>query len=543
MKPLPAPDAEYDVIVVGSGAAGLSTAVIADELGLNTIVLEKSELLGGGTCYSYGLIWAGANHVAADAGYDDPREDVEQYLRFLAGGQADEERLRAFLEGVPSALDVLRRCGLPLSVVRGLTDHHYDHAPGSTAEGRTLETSLIRGSALKEWQHKVVTPPVASYRLTAEELVSRGGMNAAVKASSERRREEEDVRGLGVGLICQLLTLLLRRRVPVHTRAAAERLMLTAGRVEGVELTDGRLLRARRGVVLATGGYDSHAQLVKRFEGLPDSRSMFPRSLTGDGLVMATEVGAATAVVHQSQQLFLGFDVPLADGEETAFQLAGIVELCSPHTMVVNASGRRFANEAFFQDVAPLLRHFDGQRRTYANLPCYLIFDSQYARRFSFAGRPITAPIPDWVSSATTLDELATTLRIDTKGLRTTVARLNSFAEQGLDRDFGRGRERWRLGKADAAQPLRLGTIEVPPFYGLKLHPSVVSSAGLDVDAAARVRHVRGHVIDGLFAVGNAAVHSEFGMGYQAGLTLASGMCFGYLAVGHMVRSEGNGQQ
>lgn len=543
MKPFPALDMEYDVIVVGSGAAGLATAVIADELGLNTIVLEKSELLGGGTCYSYGLIWAGANHVAADAGYDDPREHVEQYLRFLAGGQADEKRLRALLEGTPSALDLLRRCGLPLSVVRGLTDHHYDHAPGSTAEGRTLETSLIRGADLGKWQHKVVTPPVAAYRLTAEELVSRGGMNAAGEASRARLREEEDVRGLGVGLICQLLMLLIRRRVPVHTGAAVERLMTMAGRVEGVGLTDGRLLRARRGVVLATGGYDSNAQLAKRFEGLPNARSMFPRSLTGDGFVMATEVGASTAVVHHNQQLFLGFDIPLGDGEETAFQLAGIVELCSPHTMVVNASGRRFANEAFFQDVAPLLRHFDGQRRTYANLPCYLIFDSQYARRFSFAGRPVGAPIPEWVRSTTTLEDLATTLSVDAEGLRETATRMNSFAEQGLDHDFGRGREMWRLGKADAAHPSRLGTIEVPPFYGLELHPSVVSSAGLDVDAAARVRHVRGHVIDGLFAVGNAAVHSEFGMGYQAGLTLASGMCFGYLAVAQMARSEGNEQR
>jgi 3-oxosteroid 1-dehydrogenase len=182
----------------------------------------------------------------------------------------------------------------------------------------------------------------------------------------------------------------------------------------------------------------------------------------------------------------------------------------------------------------PQLRLFDPARHEYPNLPAYLIFDAQYPKKYSIANRPAGSAVPPSVPCAGNLPELAAQLGIDRDQLGKTVRRFNGFAKAGADADFQRGESQWKLAAAAGANG-SLGTIEEPPFYGIELQPAGGSSVGLLTDSRGRVIHQRRHPIPGLYAVGNVAAATEHGVGYQAGLSLASAMTFSYLAIRHII--------
>jgi len=300
--------------------------------------------------------------------------------------------------------------------------------------------------------------------------------------------------------------------------------------------------------VLATGGYDSNERLAEHLEGLPGWRSQFPETVAGDHLAMAGEIGAAARTIQNNLAIFLGFHVPKTKPDDNVlFRQASICELLCPHTIVVNADGRRFGDEGYFQEFAIRLREYDLVRRRHSNLPCFLIFDQQYADGFSFAYRRVGAPVPEWVARGESIEQLAGALSIEPRNLAATVERFNQFARTGKDQDFGPGKSKWSQGDTRVWKPTRadetylnprLGTIRIPPFYGIELHPSAFVSHGLVADRHAQVMHQRAKPIDGLYAVGNAAAHTEYGVGYQAGYSLSSAMTFGYIAARHMARME-----
>ena len=183
-------------------------------------------------------------------------------------------------------------------------------------------------------------------------------------------------------------------------------------------------------------------------------------------------------------------------------------------------------------------------RHEYPNLPAFLIFDSQYLKKFSFANQPVGSAVPKTVPRAATLPELANQLGIDCDALVETAERFNGFARSGADPDFRRGENQWKLASAKAPRGLNasLGAIEEPPFYGVALHPTGSASVGLLADHNGQVIHQRRRPIPGLYASGNVAATTEHGVGYQAGLSLASSMTFSYLAVRHMIASAGAGE-
>lgn len=529
---------EVDLVCVGSGAAGCAAALAAAEQGLRTILVEKSELLGGGTTYSYGGLWIGNNHLQAAAGLDDSYEDAQTYQEFLAGGAAVESNLRAYVQHAPAVLRSLEGLGLTFRIVP-VPDHYYPFAPASRAIGRTLEALPIARSELGRWGGAIegasYLPPGVSW----SDAVAWGGFGNRRAWPVEELRDRED-RGLlaaGQALVGQLLAGALRRGVDVRTGFAARELVTEGDRVAGVRGTyQGRdaTLRSRRGVVLATGGYESDPDLEKQIEGVPGWRSMFPDSVTGDGLRMGTAVGAALYRVPVNLSLFLGYDVP-EDGR-SVFRLAGINELAYPHTVVVNRAGRRFADESAFQKMVPVLLQFDAPTHAYPNWPCYLILDRQYLERYSFAGREPGSPAPDWLARSDSLRGLAEQLGVDGAAIEATVARFNQSAAEGVDPDFGRGTTAWSnqsAGDLTHAPNPNLGPVSEPPFYGVLLHPSGVRSAGLLTNDRGQVMHTSGAPIEGLYACGNAAAPTDYGVGYQAGFTLTSGITFGFLAARH----------
>jgi 3-oxosteroid 1-dehydrogenase len=534
----------YDVVILGSGIAGLAGALAAHEFGLQSVILEKAASIGGATVHSYGLIWVGQNHLAQAAGCSDSRDEVLAYMRFLGGGNVDDDRLTAFVDWSPEAMRFFERCGVRFRVVRGVTDHYYDRAPGSHAFGRSVETDLISGFELGDWRERVAVPHDVPCFVTAEEQIAWGGVNSAPhwNAALVQQRNRQDMRGKGLGLVCQFLRAVLHRGVTVLTNQNVRRLAVDNGRVTGVILGSGEFIGARNGVVLATGGYGANPEMSWRFEQLPgfahESSGLMPASLTGDGLVLGAEIGGILHKVENSLRVMLSYTLPpeRAGGMATCVY-AGIVELCSPHTLLVNKYGHRFADETFFQGIVPQLRLFDPGRHEFPNLPAYLIFDAQYLRKYSFANRPVGAEVPDAVLRAGTLPELAARLGIDGDELEKTVHRFNGFVEAGVDHDFHRGENRWRLASATTGRGGNnsLGTVEQPPFYGIELHPAGGSSVGLLTDASGRVIHQRRYPIPGLYVSGNTAAATEQGIGYQAGLSLAAAMTFSYLAVRHML--------
>src|SRR6185503_9666566 len=216
----------------------------------------------------------------------------------------------------------------------------------------------------------------------------------------------------------------------------ADGLTVEDGGVTGVRMADGTTLAARKGVVLATGGYEWNAELMQDFDPIPRLQPLSPPSSTGDGLIMGAEIGAAIRRIQNNLNLMLGFYlVPDEPSAEPIQCMAGISEMCSPHTIVVNKAGQRFADESYFQSVVPALRRFDTLKHDYANLPCFLIFDQQFAQSYSLAHLAVGAAVPASVERADTVSGLAGKLGIDAAGLVRTIERFNGFAAAGVDED------------------------------------------------------------------------------------------------------------
>jgi 3-oxosteroid 1-dehydrogenase len=380
---------------------------------------------------------------------------------------------------------------------------------------------------------------------TAEEQTKWGGVNRAWSFDADliRQRKADDIWGKGLGFVAHFVKALAARSVPMRTGVKVERLLAEDGRVTGVALAGGERIAAAKGVVIATGGYECNPDLMRDFDALPGYQPQSPPGSTGDGIVLASEIGAAIRRIQNNLSLMLAFTIaPDEPGAEPIHCFAAINEMCSPHTIAVNRSGARFADESYFPSVVPAIKAFDIKLRSYPNLPAFLIFDEQYLARYSFGYLPPGAKMPKSVVRADSVRDLATKLGIDPDGLAASVERFNGFARNGVDEDFHRGETHWKLAQdsGSAGRNPRLGTIGSPPYYGIELHPFLgSSSAGLLTNEHAQVIHQRRYPIAGLYAAGVVAARTELGAGYQAGLNIASGMTFGYLAVKHMCGGTG----
>jgi succinate dehydrogenase/fumarate reductase flavoprotein subunit len=534
-------DPEADIVVVGSGAAGCGAALAAVARGLRVILLEKSSRLGGATASSLGGLWVPDNHLLAAAGLRDSLDAARRYLHFLGGGYALPPMMEAFLVNARLALRDFARAGVPFRLLRGLPDHYYPQAAGSVADGRLVEVEAIARDAIGDWGERLEEGVYNEEGVSWGDAIAWGGLGARQQWPERELADRRDRRLLaaGAGLVAQFVHRLMQAGVPILAGFRAERLIVEDGRVVGLDGT--RRIRAARGVVLATGGYEGNPELVSRFEGLPDWMNIFPRSVEGDGLLMATERGAAVWRVPNNLAMLVGYAIPspMEPGEQVFFS-AGLRGLSYPHSIVVNDQARRFCDESQFQHVVAGLSRFDLGLHRHPNLPAWMILDAQYLRRYSFARRPPGAPLPDWVTRADTPAELARAIGVDGDALAASIARFNAGAARGEDAEHGRGSSafaRSTAGDPHASHP-NLGTIAEPPFCAVRLKLGGISAAGLLTDADARVLHVRGQPIPGLYACGNAAAPTESGAGYQAGISLMRGLTFGWLAARHAAGSD-----
>lgn len=538
---------QYDWIAVGSGASGLASALWAAHRGLKAIVVEKAALVGGATAYSYGGLWAPNNLLQQAAGISDSDQQGVEYLRFLSGGFGEEEKTEMYVKQAAATVEAFSRLGIQFRIIEGLPDHYFPGAPGSLGLGRTLEVVPLSKNALPHSAPALLESPYMPGGVSWSDAIKWGGLGNRYSWAPENLEHAASLYAAGQGLVAWLLLKCMEHGVSVLMESPATRLLLEDGRIVGVEVKRGDALeqiKSNCGVFLGTGGYESNPEFVRAYQSFPNSASHHPPTQTGDGLLMAGELGGFIRNIPTSLSSMVGYWIPRPGGE-AEFHSAGIQELAYPHSIVVNSEGRRFGNEAFFQEFVVKLREFDVvKKHCYANIPFYLLFDSQFKERYPFANIAPGRPLPDWVKRAESLADLAQRLGIDGAQLQQTVARFNDNASAGLDPDFGRGQSLWIRKVGDTKHPINpnLGPLSKAPFYGVELTPTESSSAGLYTDIHGRVMHLRGHAIPNLYAGGTVRVRTEYGAGYQAGLTLLGGMTFGRMAVEHaLVANEKQG--
>jgi 3-oxosteroid 1-dehydrogenase len=538
--------ASFDIVVAGSGAAGMTAALTAADLGLSVVVVEKAEAFGGSTARSGGGIWAPGNAVLRAAGVTDTPGQARAYLAHVAGADVPVVLQEAFLEHGPAMLDlVLAGTPLRLAWVPGYADY-YPEAPGGLARGRSLEPVPLDsgrlGGELAHLARSYLPSPVAitqaEYRWLSlgprHPRAVLAGARVAGRTARARLRGRR-VLTLGQALVAGLRAGLLARGVPVWLGVPMTGLQVRDGRVTGVHATrDGEplLIGARRGVLIATGGFERNEEMRRRYQPEPAGAQWTTGAPgnTGDGIRAGLDLGAATGLMDDA---WWGPSIPLPGGPY--FCLA---ERSLPGCLLVNGAGQRFVNEAApYVDAVHAM--YDGHTPENPHIPAWLVFDQRYRDRYVFAGRPPGRPLPRrWyaagaVVSADDLAGLARAAGVAAGGLVKTVTRFNEFAAAGRDEEFGRGDSAYDryYGDPRCRPNPNLAPLAKPPFYAVKLVPGDLGTkGGLRTDECARVLREDGTAIPGLYAAGNASA-SVMGHSYAgAGATIGPAMTFGYIA-------------
>ncbi|WP_104107733.1 FAD-dependent oxidoreductase [Nocardioides sp. 616] len=521
-----------DVIVLGSGCAGMMTALAAADAGASVALYEKADVLGGTTALSSGVAWLPGNKYQAEHGVEDSVDDGRAYLTALSHGMILPEFTDAFVGTVNEMLEwVEERTPLRMRLVPGYPDYHPEFPGGKPGGGRSTEPELFSFDLLGEWAEKFLGFRRSMY--VGETPV--GGGTGFLTPEEEKRRADEQLEGLGRGMLGALLKGLLDRGVEVRTGTAAVRLLTEDGAVTGVELADGRRVGARRGVVLATGGFERDPDLVRSFLRGPVSNSPGAPTNTGDGLRMAMRVGAALGVMREAWWVPV-VTIPGFSGEQYSGHGVQLVqrERTLPRTILVNGDGRRFTNEAAnYNALGAVFHAFHPTRFAYENQPAWAVFDQGFVEQYGGYGVPPGGEMPEWMARADSVAELAEMIGVPAEQLTATVERWNELCAAGHDDDHGRGDSAYDGWCGDRnhypGTAATLGPIDQGPFYASPVHASSLGTkGGPQTTVDCEVLDVDGAVIPGLYAVGNAMA-APTGMVYGgAGGTLGPAMVFGY---------------
>jgi 3-oxosteroid 1-dehydrogenase len=532
-----------DVVVVGTGAAGLAAALAAHEEGATVALLEKSELVGGTTAISGGVIWVPCNRQMSEAGLADSRDRAIAYIERMAEGRGDPELIQRFVDEAPRVVAFLEeRASIRFHALTDYPDYQPE-LPGGQSGGRPLDQDLFDTNELGDWGARLRRNPVnGGAPMTIREAMA---WNVFANPSGFPFREvsARAKRGVvhgGTALVGRLLKACLERGIEPRLACRARDLCHDdAERVTGV-VTEaaGKDLQidATGGVILASGGFEWNQELCRAFLAGVPTHPATPRANEGDGLLMAMRSGAKLDAMSQAWWC-PSVVVPGETYDGAPMYRPEFAARCLPHSVIVNRHGQRFTNEAHnYNDMSKPFFHHDPWRYQQVNVPAWLIVDQSYLDKYAFLTAFPGRPVPDFITRGETLDDLATKLGIDPIGLAATLERFNRFVETGHDADFGRGESAFNrfYGDRDARPNPNLGKLERPPFYGVPIYPGTLGTkGGPKVDRDARVVRADRSVIAGLYAAGNV-MGSFCGPGYPGpGVTIAAALTWGFFAGRH----------
>ncbi|MFD6357735.1 3-oxosteroid 1-dehydrogenase [Nocardia tengchongensis] len=557
-------DRDYDVVVVGSGAAGMSAALTAAHHGLRTVLIEKAAHYGGSTARSGGGVWIPGNKVLKAAGKGNDLDEARTYLYSIIGDVVPKEKIDTYIDRGAEAFDyVLDHSALKMTWVPGYSDY-YPEAPGGKADGRSCEP--------KPFNLKVL----GAERFNLEPPYSKAPLNVVVmqadykKLNLIRRHPSGILRvlrvgtrwawgkatgkalvGMGQAIIAGLRKGLLDANVPVLLNTPLTGLVIENGVVTGVEATEnGETVRfnAKYGVILGSGGFERNADMRHKYQREPITTEWTTgaEANTGDGIRAGIEAGGAIDFMDDS---WWGPTTFRGEGKPW-FCLA---ERNLPGSIMINTQGQRFGNESapYVEAVHTMYGGEYGQGEGPGeNVPCWLVFDNRYRSRYIFAGLQPGQRIPsrwmenDLIVVAPTAAELAEKIGVPADNLAATIERFNGFAETGKDLDYQRGDsayDRYYGDETIKPNPC-LNKLEVGPFYAVKMVPGDLGTkGGLVTDNDARVLREDGSVIDGLYAAGNTS-SPVMGHTYAGpGATIGPAITFGYLAALDIAAKAKNG--
>ena len=547
----------YDVVVIGAGAAGMSAALFAAIRGAKTLLVEKTDFVGGTSAFSAGSIWIPNTRHASEVGASDSAANVERYLQQIVGNRADTALRASFLRAGPEAVDALENHSEVKLHAYARHPDYRSELDGAVVAGRALEPLPFDGRLLGE-AFKLVRPPLPEFTLLGGMMVDRtdiGHLLSSTKSVKSllhstkllaRHARDRLAHGrgtrlvMGNALVGRLLYSLIRRDVDILNRASLARIVRVAdGRVTNAVLaSDGvsREIGIDGGLVLAGGGFSRHTVRRPVALGTDEAWSSVASGANGDAQDKAIEIGARIS----DRDLSPAFWAPASirrrrDGSQAVFPHF-VLDRGKPGTLVVDSNGRRFLNEAISYHQFALEMLAQGK----SAIPAFLIADAAAVRKYGLGmvrpgGWGTKAAVADgYLIVGDTIEQLAQRLNIDPDKLHETVDRMNGFAQTGRDLDFDRGSTVYQNHNGDVsaggANP-NLGPIATAPFYALRLYPSDIgTSAGLVTDDVARVLDSGNRPIAGLYACGND-MQSVMGGTYPGpGITLGPAIAFAYLA-------------
>jgi succinate dehydrogenase/fumarate reductase flavoprotein subunit len=553
----------WDVIVIGSGAAGFAAAVTACCKGLSVLMLEKAPHFGGTSAISGGAVWINDTDQARKLGKSGSPDAIKTYLRTIIGDTNYRPALvDAFVESGREALAFLEQEGAVKYSLRPLSPDYYPDEAGAVDVGRALEVIEFDGRELGEHFSTLRSPPPGMLlfggmmvnRVDIQHFLDirrswtsfRHCSRLLLRYGRDRLRHHRGTRlAMGNALIARMATLALSKGLDLALNAHVKSLIDQQGQVTGVVIErDGKEehLHARCGVVLAAGGFAA-GQIAAQFRPATQQHyTMSPATNDGAAFQLARTVGAREGADLPSNFFWAPVSVLRhPDGTEERFPHL-VTDRAKPGVIAVNQRGVRFVNES------NSYHHFASAMQQHPhNAPCYLICDAQAMKNY---GLGLARPSPvnndalvkaGYLRQADSLTGLARLLDLDPQTLEETVARYNRDAANGTDSEFRKGGNSYNQVMGDPAhQPNACNApLQQGPFYAITLYTGDLgTSRGLVTTADAQVVNQQGEAIKGLYAVGNDMDSIMAGTYPGPGITLGPALTFGYLAAKHMVQQQ-----
>lgn len=542
-------DSQYDMIIIGSGAGALVAAVTAKAAGMTVLVAEKTDLVGGSSALSGGILWLPNNPLLAREGIADSREAS---LTYLANFTRDDDlvstpaRREAFVDAIPAMVQAMETQGMKYLRCPNYSDY-YDHLPGGHARGRSVQAELFDLNELGSWKDRFRRSPVGMPLRTSEAralmLMKRtaGGAVMAAKLGARLAKQKltgTNIVGTGGSLQGRMLQICLRMGVDIWTDTGLVDLDIQNGKVVGAHLKRGEQsihVKAGRGVLIAAGGFARNLAMREKYQPHPASDTWTKANPgdTGEVIEIMEKAGAGLGMMDQAWWI-----------QTLVFPDSGnhhaVMDTGKPCSIMVDASGQRFVNEsASYMEIGNAMYE---RNKTVPAVPAWHITDHRYHQRYFYG---ITPPrkIPEiwlksgWMKRADTLADLARQCGIDPAGLEATVERFNGFAQTGKDLDFQRGDNQYNqyYGDPTVKPNACLAPIEHGPFYAAPLVAGDAGTAGgAFINEHAQVMRADGSVIDGLYAAGNSTASLSGPFYAGAGLSIGASSVFGYIAAQHI---------
>ncbi len=550
---------DVDLLVVGSGGAGMTAAMTAKAAGLETLLVEKEERFGGSTALSGGGLWIPGAAAQARKGHHPNPEDTLTYLRKITAGVVSEERLRAYVETGPEMLSfVERHTEVDMTWKPGYPDY-FPEEPGGSAQGSVINLEPIDLRKLGDDEDKLLRPAAVGPRgmwMRPLELKpfftirqSWAGKSILLRflwRSVRARFTGKRITTMGQALAAELWLGMRKLGVEAWLGSPLERLLTDEdGAVVGAIVShEGREVevRSRGGVVIATGGFEHNPEMRAKYQPfVPEDHSLGNPGATGDGIRAGQAVGAKVDLMDEAWWF-----PTLAWPSGRKHMMLN--ERMMPAQFMVNGAGERFINEATpYSEFGHAMIEGEASGTTY--LPCWLITDARSWKRYVVAGHLPLPKIPfapvatgsemveDWkqagiVKEGRTMAELAAAIGVPAEALEKTARRYDEVAATGHDDDFGRGDSAYDRFYGDETLPNpNLAPLSGPPYYAFRVVlGDLGTNGGLLTDEDARVLREDGTAIPGLYASGNTAA-AVMGRTYAgAGATIGPAMTFGYRA-------------